>query len=48
MVAFFNVFLSYLALMIVILVVGAIGFSIGMFLRKMKNKKNVEVVDMVE
>lgn len=48
MVAFLNVFLSYLALMIIILIVGAIGFSIGMFLRKRKNKKNLEVVDTVE
>ncbi len=48
MVDFLNVFLSYLMLMIVILVVAAIGFSIGLFLRKMKNKKNMEVTDSVE
>lgn len=48
MIEFINVFLSYLLLMLVILVVAAIGFSIGLFLRKMKNKKNLEVNDSVE
>lgn len=48
MVEFFNVFLSYLVLMIIIIVVAAIGFSIGLFLRKLKNNKKVDVVDTVE
>lgn len=48
MIEFGRMFLSYLVLMLVILVVAAIGFTIGMFLRKMKNKKNVEVIDSVE
>lgn len=48
MIEFFNVFLSYLVLMLVILAVAAIGFSIGLFLRKMKNKKNLEVKDSIE
>lgn len=48
MIEFGRMFLSYLVLMLVIVVVAAIGFTIGMFLRKMKNKKNVEVIDSVE
>lgn len=48
MIEFVNVFLSYLALMLVIIVVAAIGFSIGLFLRKMKNNKKIEVTDTVE
>lgn len=48
MVEFVNVFLSYLLLMVVILIVAAIGFSIGLFLRKMKNKKKMELNDSVE
>ena len=48
MIEFGRMFLSYIVLMFVIVVVAAIGFTIGMFLRKMKNKKNVEVIDSVE
>ncbi len=48
MIEFGRMFLSYIVLMLVIVVVAAIGFTIGMFLRKMKNKKNVEVIDSVE
>lgn len=48
MVEFINVFLSYLMLMLIIIVVAAIGFSIGLFLRKKKNsKKAAEVVETV-
>ncbi len=36
---FLSVFCSYLMLMLVIVIVAAIGFSIGLFLRKMKNNK---------
>ncbi len=36
---FLSTFCSYLLLMFVIVVVAAIGFAIGLFLRKMKNKK---------
>lgn len=48
MIEFGRMFLSYIVLMLVIVAVAAIGFTIGMFLRKMKNKKNVEVIDSVE
>lgn len=41
MVNFFNTFLSYIVLMLIILVVAAIGFSIGLFLRKKKNQSIV-------
>lgn len=41
MVSFFNTFLSYIVLMLIILVVAAIGFSIGLFLRKKKNQSIV-------
>ena len=39
MVSFFNTFLSYVVLMLIIVVVAAIGFSIGLVLRKKKNEK---------
>ncbi len=39
MIAFINTFLSYIVLMLIILVVAALGFSIGMVLRKKKNAK---------
>lgn len=39
MVSFINTFLSYVVLMLVILAVAAVGFAIGLFLRKKKNEK---------
>lgn len=48
MIEFFNVFLSYLVLMLIILAVAAVGFSLGLFLRKMKNKKSLEVKESIE
>ena len=42
MISFINTFLSYIVLMLIILVVAAIGLSLGLFLRKMKNNKAVE------
>ena len=39
MVGFINTFLSYVVLMLVILAVGAVGFALGLFLRKKKNEK---------
>ncbi len=48
MVSFVNTFLSYLLLMVIILIVGGIGFSIGLFLRKKKNQKNLEVSENME
>ncbi len=41
MIAFINTFLSYIVLMLIILVVAACGFAIGLFLRKRKNQKAV-------
>lgn len=38
MINFINTFLSYIVLMLIILVVAALGFSIGLFLRKKKNQ----------
>lgn len=44
---FISTFCSYLLLMFIIVVVAAIGFTIGLFLRKMKNKKQAEIVETV-
>ncbi len=41
MVAFINTFLSYIVLMVIILVVAACGFALGLFLRKKKNQKTL-------
>lgn len=41
MISFINTFLSYIVLMLVILVVAAVGFSLGLFLRKKKNQSMV-------
>lgn len=47
MIAFINTFLSYIVLMLIILVVAALGFSVGRVLRKRKNAKaTVEVENM--
>lgn len=48
MIAFINTFLSYLLLMLIIVVVAAIGFSIGRILRKMKNNSQVNEVSESE
>ena len=48
MVAFFNTFLSYLLLMVIILVVAAIGFSIGRVCKKMKDKNQISEASEVE
>lgn len=48
MVAFLNTFLSYLLLMLIILVVAAIGFSIGRICKKMKNKNQIGEASEVE
>lgn len=42
MIEFINVFLSYLILMVVILIVAAVGFSIGWYFRKKKNQKELQ------
>ncbi len=41
---FLSTFCSYLLLMFIIVVVAAIGFTIGLLLRKRKNKKLAEEV----
>lgn len=45
---FISTFCSYLLLMFIIVVVAAIGFSIGLILRKMKNKNQAEIVETVK
>lgn len=45
MVSFINTFLSYIVLMLIILAVGAVGFTIGLILRKKKNEKLLEEKD---
>lgn len=48
MVAFINTFLSYIVLMLVILVVAAMGFALGLFMKKKKNQKTVSVAETEE
>lgn len=48
MIAFINTFLSYIVLMLIILVVAALGFSLGLFLRKKKNAKAAVEADNME
>ena len=48
MIAFINTFLSYIVLMLIILVVAAVGFSVGMVLRKKKNAKAAVEADNKE
>lgn len=47
MVDFINTFCSYLVLMLVIVAVAAVGFTIGLFLKKLKNKEQAEIVEAV-
>lgn len=48
MIAFFNTFLSYLLLMLIILAVAAIGFSVGRICKKMKDKNQISEASEVE
>ena len=44
MISFVNSFLSYAMLMLIIVILSAGGFALGLFLRKKKNnKENTEV-----
>lgn len=48
MIAFINTFLSYIVLMLIILVVAALGFTVGRVLRKRKNAKAAVEAEIIE
>lgn len=44
MIAFFNSLLSYIVVLLIIVVVASIGFTIGLKLRKNKDKQNASQI----